>query len=55
MKNNYMKITLQARSGGEISDFYSGGENIESGRDNCYPEVFRGFSVSRKYWDNKLI
>jgi hypothetical protein len=30
MKNNYMKITVQTRSGGEISDFYSGGENFES-------------------------
>jgi len=25
-----MKITVQIRSGGEISDFYSGVENLES-------------------------
>ena len=30
MKNNYVKITVQNRSGGEISDFYSGSEYFES-------------------------
>ena len=30
MKNNYTKITVQTRSGGEITDFYSGGENFKS-------------------------
>jgi len=54
MKNNYMKITVQTRSGDEI--FFIQEARISNlGRGNCYPEVFRGFSVSRKYWDNKII
>jgi hypothetical protein len=50
MKNNYIKITAQTRSSGEISDFYSGGENFES-----WPRHFLSWGVSWFFCVQKVL
>jgi hypothetical protein len=50
-----MKITIQIGQVVKLLTFIQEVRISNLGRDNSYPEVFRGFSVSSKYWDDKLI